>query len=167
LIVSSNGPGDVSYRPLLLGLFWRYFLPSNNLAGRPYKSSHPFCLPLPPSLYLPLGSNHISKFKQQSNGHPTRKEGVLPKLSCPCQLEPSNHIGEPSPRVLHVPLLFGKYPLIYMHILVCFTVECRTVCSQSFVLDQRLSILQMGGHDGADATYSYSSFASYSCSSCS
>jgi hypothetical protein len=29
-----------------------------------------------------------------------------------------------------------------------------------------LSVLLIGGHDGADATYSYSSFASYICSIC-
>jgi hypothetical protein len=44
-----------------------------------------------------------------------RKEDVLSELPCPCQLEPSNHTGEPSLRVLQVPLLFGKHPLIYMH----------------------------------------------------
>jgi hypothetical protein len=52
-----------------------------------------------------------------------------------------------------VPLLFGKHPLIYMHVLVCFAVECETVCSQSCVLGRRLPVLTMGGHDGADATY--------------
>jgi hypothetical protein len=126
----------------------------------PYKSSHPSCLP--PPLYLPLGSNHVSKLKQQSNGCLTRKEGVLPKLSCPHQLEPSNHTREPSPRVLQVPLLFGKHPFIYMHVLVCFAVECETMCSQSCVSGQRLPVLPIGGHDGVDATYS---FTSYNCSS--
>jgi hypothetical protein len=33
LIVSSNGPGDVSSRPFLPGLFWHHFLPSIFLAG--------------------------------------------------------------------------------------------------------------------------------------
>jgi hypothetical protein len=47
----------------------------------------------------------------------------LPELPCPRQLEPSNHTEEPSPCVLQVPLLFGKHPLIYMHVLVCFAVE--------------------------------------------
>jgi hypothetical protein len=77
----------------------------------------------------------------------------LPKLTCRHQLEPSNHIGEPSPHILQVPLLFGKRPLIYMHVLVCFTVECEIVCSQSCVLGQMLAVIPMGGHDGADATY--------------
>jgi hypothetical protein len=82
-----------------------------------------------------------------------RKKDVLPKLSCPRQLEPNNHIGDPSPRVLQVPLLFNKHPLIYVHILVYFTVECKTVCSQSCVSSRGLLVLPMGGHDGADATY--------------
>jgi hypothetical protein len=34
LIVSSNGPGDISSCPLLPRLFWRHFLPSNFLVGR-------------------------------------------------------------------------------------------------------------------------------------
>jgi hypothetical protein len=119
-----------------------------------------------PSLGLPLDNSHISKLKQQSNDYPTRKEGVLPELSCPLQLESSNNTGEHSPCVLKVPLLFGKHPLIYMHILVCFVVECEIVCSQSCISGRRLPVLPMGGHDGADATYFYSSFASYSCSSC-
>jgi hypothetical protein len=118
-----------------------------------------------PSLCLPLGSSHVSKLKQQSNGRPTCKEGVLAELPCPRQLEPSNHTREPSPRVLYVPLLFGKHHLIYMHVLVCFAIECEVVCSQSCVSGWRLSVLPMRGHDGADATYSCSSFASYSCSS--
>jgi hypothetical protein len=120
-----------------------------------------------PSLCLPLGSIHVSKLKQQSNGRPTRKESVLPELPYPRQLEPTNHTREPSPRALPMPLLFGKYHLIYMYILVYFAVKCETVYSQSCVSGQRLSVLPMGGHDGADATYSCSSFASYSCSSCS
>jgi hypothetical protein len=52
-----------------------------------------------------------------------RKEGILPELPCPHQLEPSNHTGEPSPRVLQVPLLFRKHSLIYMHVLVCYEDE--------------------------------------------
>jgi hypothetical protein len=35
---------------------------------------------------------------------PTHKEGVLPELPCPHQLEPSNHTREPSLRVLYVPI---------------------------------------------------------------
>jgi hypothetical protein len=62
----------------------------------------------------------VSKFKQQSNGHPMRKKSVLPDLSCPSQLEPSNHTREHLSCVLQVPLLFGKYHFIYMHICVCF-----------------------------------------------
>ncbi|WP_428025409.1 hypothetical protein, partial [Arcobacter sp.] len=38
-------------------------------------------------------------------------------------------------------------------------------CSQSCVSGHRLPALAMGGHDGADATYSRSFFASYSYSS--
>jgi hypothetical protein len=117
-----------------------------------------------PSLYLPLGSSHVSKLKQQSNDHPICKKGVLPELPCPHQPEPSNHTREPSPCVLQVSLLFGKHPFIYMHVLVCFTVECETVCSQSCALCHRLPVLPMGGHDGANAIYS---FTSCSCSSCS
>jgi hypothetical protein len=45
------------------------------------------------------------------------------------------------------------------------SVECETVC-QSSVLSWRLPVLPIGGHDGADVTYSYSSFGSYRCSSC-
>jgi hypothetical protein len=116
------------------------------------------------SLYLPLGSNHVLKLKQQSNDHPTHKEDVLPELTCSRQLEQSNHTREPSPRILQVPLLFGKHPFIYMHVLVCFTIKCETVCSQSCASGQRLQVLSMGGYDGADVTYS---FTSYSCSSCS
>jgi hypothetical protein len=40
------------------------------------------------------------------------------------------------------------------------SVECEPVCNQSYILDWRLPVLSMGGHDGADATYSYSSFTS-------
>jgi hypothetical protein len=82
-----------------------------------------------------------------------RKEGVLSELSCHRQLELSNHTREPSPHVLQVSLVFGKHPLIYMHILVCFAVECEIVCSQSCVSGWRLPVLPMGGHDGADTTY--------------
>jgi hypothetical protein len=121
------------------------FFVTKHFGWVPYKSSYPFC--------LPLGSSHVSKLKQQSNGRPMHKEGVLPKLPCPHQLEPSNHTGEPSPCVLQVLLLFGKHPLIYMHVLVCFAVECETVCSQSCVSSWRLSVLPMGGHDEVDATY--------------
>jgi hypothetical protein len=74
-------------------------------------------------------------------------------LSCPRQLEPSNHKGESSPRVIQVSLLFGMHLLICMHVLVCFVVECETVFSQSYVSGRRLPVLPMGGHDGADATY--------------
>jgi hypothetical protein len=123
-----------------------------------YKSSHPF--------YLPLGSNHVSKLKQLSNGRPTHKV-ILPELTCPRQLEPSKHTTEPLPHVLHVSLLFSKHHSIDMHVYVCFTIECETVCSPSCVSGRRLSVLPMGGHDGADATYSSSFFTSYSCSSCS
>jgi hypothetical protein len=72
---------------------------------------------------------------QSSNNRecPTRKEGILSELSYPRQLEPSNHRGEPSPRVLQVPILFDKHHLIYIHVLVYFAVECETVCSQSCV----------------------------------
>jgi hypothetical protein len=77
------------------------------------------------------------------------KEGVLPKLSCPHQLEPSNHTSEHSPRVLQVPLLFGKCPMFYF----CFAVECENVCSQFCVSGRRLLVFSMGGHDETDATY--------------
>jgi hypothetical protein len=120
-----------------------------------------------PSLCLPLGSSHISKLKQQRNGHPTCKESVLPELPCHCEWESSNYTREPSPRVLQVLLLFGKLPLIYMHVLVCFVVKCETLCSQSCISGRRLPVLPMGGHDGENATYSCSSFASYNCSCCS
>jgi hypothetical protein len=126
-IISSNVPGDVSSRPLLP------FLPPKFLAGR-HTIVAIHSIPSP-SLYLPLGSNHVSKLKQKSNGHSTCKEGVLPRLTCPRQLEPSNYTREPSTRVLQVPLLFSKHPLIYMHVCICFTVECESVCSQPFVLD--------------------------------
>jgi hypothetical protein len=159
LIVSSNGPRDVSSRPLLPGLFLHHFLLPNFLPGR-----HTKVVIHSISLSLPLGSSHVSKLKQQSKDHPTHKEGVLPELPCPRQLEPSHHTREPSPRVLHVPLLFDKHHFIYMHVLVCFAVECKTMCSQSSASCRRLPVLPMGGHDGVDATYS---FASYSCSSCS
>jgi hypothetical protein len=61
------------------------------------------------------------------------RERVLPELQCPHQLEPSNHIGEPSLGILQELQLFGKHPLIYMHVLVCFAVECETLCSQSCI----------------------------------
>jgi hypothetical protein len=118
---------------------------------------------LSPSLCLPLGSSHVSKLKQHCNGRHTHKEGVLLELPCSYQLEPSNHTKEPSPCVLQVPLLFGKHPFIYMHVLICFVVECETVCSQSCASGRRMPVLPIGGHDGVDATYS---FASYSCSRC-
>jgi hypothetical protein len=111
----------------------------------PHKSSHSFS--------LPLGSSTVSKLKQYSNGHPMCKEDVLPKLSFPCLLEPSNHTREHSPCVLQVLLLFIKHPLIYMHVYVCFAIECETVCSQSCVSGWRLLVLPMGGHDRVDATY--------------
>jgi hypothetical protein len=78
-------------------------------------------------------------------------EGVLSELPCSRQLEPSNQTREPSPCVLHVRLLFGKHPLIYMHVLV--NIECETVYSQSCVSGRRLSVLPMGGYDEANATY--------------
>jgi hypothetical protein len=127
LIISSNGSGDVFSRLLLPGLFWHHFLASNILSGRHTKVAiHSISLC---SLRLSIGSSHVSKLKQQTNGHPTWKDGVLPQLPCPHQLEPSKHTREPSPRVLQVPLLFGKHPFIYMHVLVCFMVECETVCN--------------------------------------
>jgi hypothetical protein len=61
-----------------------------------------------PSLCLTLGSSHVSKLKQQSNGRPTHMEGVLPELLYPRQLESSNHTKEPSTRTLQVSLLFDK-----------------------------------------------------------
>jgi hypothetical protein len=36
------------------------------------------------------------------------------------------------------------------------------MCSQSCVLGWRLPVVPMGGHDGVDATYSYSTFDSCS-----
>jgi hypothetical protein len=72
------------------------------------------------------------------------KEGVLPELPCPRQLELSNHTRESSLRVLQVPLLFGKHHFIYMHVLVCFAFECEIVYSQSYASDWRLSVLPMG-----------------------
>jgi hypothetical protein len=123
LILGSNGSGDVSSRPLLQrittivipGVFWRYFFPPKFCGWAPHKSSHPF------SLSPPIGSYHVSKFKQQSDDRPTCKEGVLPELPCPRQLEPSNHKREPSLRVVQVPLLFGKHPFIYMHVCIWFS----------------------------------------------
>jgi hypothetical protein len=51
MIVSSNGPGDVSYHPLLPVLFWRHFLSPNFLAGRHTKVViHSVSLSLPLSL---------------------------------------------------------------------------------------------------------------------
>jgi hypothetical protein len=48
LIVSSNGPGDVSSHPLLPGLFWRQFLPLNFLTRRHRNvATHSFSLSLP------------------------------------------------------------------------------------------------------------------------
>jgi hypothetical protein len=44
----------------------------------------------------------------------------------------SNHTREPLLRDLHVPLLFGNHPLIYMHACVCFAVEYETVCNLVF-----------------------------------
>jgi hypothetical protein len=44
-----------------------------------------------------------------------------------------------------------------MHILVCFAVECETMCSQSCASGRCLSVLSMGGHDGADVIYSFAS----------
>jgi hypothetical protein len=129
-----------------LDYFGTIFSPPNFLAMRHTKVAIHSA-----SLCLPLGSSYVSKLKQQSNNHPTCKDGVLPEM--PRQLELSNHIGEASPRVLQVPLLFGKHPLIYMHVLVCFAVECETVCSQSCISGWRLPILPMRAHDGADATY--------------
>jgi hypothetical protein len=43
------------------------------------------------------------------------------------------------------PPLFGKHPLIYIHVLVCFAIECETVCSQSCVSVCRMPVLPMGG----------------------
>jgi hypothetical protein len=68
-----------------------------------------------------FGAIFPAKLKQQSNGRPTCKEGVLPELPCPRQLEPCNHTREPSSRVLHVPLLFGK------HSLICMVSVCRCI----------------------------------------
>jgi hypothetical protein len=152
----ATGLSDISSRPFLPRVFWRHFLPPKFCGRAPRKSSHLFSLPS-------LGSYHVSKLKQQSNDCLTCKEGVLSELSYPHQLEPSNHTREPSPCVLQVPPLFGKHHLIYMHVFIV-SVECETVCSQSCVLGSRLSVLPMAEHNGADATYSYNSFTSYSCS---
>jgi hypothetical protein len=72
------------------------------------------------------------------------KEGVLPELPCPHQPELSNHTREPSLCVLQVPLLFGKHPLIYMHVCIFFMVDYETMCSQSCVLERSLPVLLMG-----------------------
>jgi hypothetical protein len=117
-------------------------------------------LPLSLSLFLSLlDSYHVSKLKQQRNGPPTCKESVLPELSYPCQLEPSNQTRESSPRVLQVPLLFGKNHFIHVCVYFSWVWDYK-----SCVSGWRLSVLPMGGHDGVDATYSYSSFGSYKCS---
>jgi hypothetical protein len=55
--------------------------------------------------------------------------------------------------------------LWYTCMFVFSSVECEIVCSQSCVLDWRLPVLPIGGHHGVATTYSYSSFAFYSCSS--
>jgi hypothetical protein len=115
LIVSSDGPGDVSSSPLqlriitmvILGVFWHYFLPPKFCGRAPHKSSHPFSRSLSHLRQLPCLKSQI-----------TRK--VLPELPCPHELEPSNHSREPSPCVLQVSLLFGKHPFIYMHVCICF-----------------------------------------------
>jgi hypothetical protein len=141
-IVSSNGPGDVSSLPLLPGLFWSHFLPPNFLAGRHTKVAiHSIALSLALS---PLRQQPCLKAQTTVQQPSHVQGGVLPELPCPHQLELSNHTRESSPCVLQVPLLFSKHPLIYMHVLVCFVVECENVCSQSCVLGWRLLVLPMG-----------------------
>jgi hypothetical protein len=99
---------------VVLGVFWLHFCRQNFVAAFHTKVAiHSLSL-------SPLSSCHVSKVKQQSNSCPTRKEGVLPELQCPSELELSNHTREPSPHVLHVPLLFGKDTFIYMHVCICF-----------------------------------------------
>jgi hypothetical protein len=95
----------------------RMFWHQNFMAGCHTKVAINY-LSLSPSL---LGSYHVSKLKQQRDDHPMRKESLLPELPCTCQLKPSNHIRESSPRVLQVPLFFGKHHFKYMHVCVCFS----------------------------------------------
>jgi hypothetical protein len=87
LILSRNGTG------VILGVFYAIFYRQNFVVGHHTK----VVIHSPPA---PLDSYHVSKLKQQSNGHLIHKKSVLPELSCPHQLEPSNHTREPSPRVL-------------------------------------------------------------------
>jgi hypothetical protein len=112
LIHSSNGPGDISSCPLLLRIttmsitrvFWCHFLPPNFCGWPPHKSSHPFSLPL-----SPLGSCHVSKVQQSSHA----QGGCIVWIIISASTEPSNHTRGPSPRVLQVPLLFGRHPFYH------------------------------------------------------
>jgi hypothetical protein len=129
LIVSSNRPGDVSHRPLLPGLFWSHFLPPNFLVGHQTKvaihsASH--SLPLSPLRQQPyLKSQTTEPWPSDIQAR------CISRSNCHLLTNWNRAITQDNldPRVLQVPLLFGKHPLIYMHVLVCFAVECETVCS--------------------------------------
>jgi hypothetical protein len=159
-IVSSNGPGDVSSRLLLLELFWCHILPPNFLAERHTKvaiNSVSPSLPLSPIRLQPcLKAQTIEQWPSHAQGgciawiamsSPTGTEQPHKRTFTACSI------------CAHI---FGKHPFIYIHVLVCFTVEWEIVISQSYVSGRRLLVLPMGGHDGVDATYS---LTSYSCSS--
>jgi hypothetical protein len=156
LIISSNGPSDVSSCPLLPGLFWHHFLPPNFLAGCHTKVTiHSISLSLPLS---PLRLQPYLK-AQTTEQWPSQEQG-----GCIAQIAMFSPTGteQPHKRTLTACSTsapnFSKHPFIYMHVLVCFAIQCETVCSQSCVSGRRLPVLPMGGHDGADATYSFASY---------
>jgi hypothetical protein len=137
------------------------FFPLNFLAKRHTKVAiHSVSLSLPLST---LSQQPCLKAQPQEQWPSHAQGGCITRIamSSPTETE------QPHKRTFIVcytsPLLFGKHPFIYMHVLVCFVVECEIVCSQSCASGQRLSVLPMEGHDGADATYS---FTSYNCSTC-
>jgi hypothetical protein len=133
LIVSSNGSGDVSSWPLIPGLFWRHLLLSNFLVGHHTKVViHSVSLSLPLS---PLRWQSYLK-AQTTEQWPSHVQGGY-------RIVMSSLTGTEQPHKRTFPgystsaPTFSKHPFIYMHVLVCFAVECKTVCNQSCVSDRR------------------------------
>jgi hypothetical protein len=142
LIVSSNGPGDVSSHPLLHGLFWCYFLPPNFLAGHYTKVViHYVSLSL---LLSPLRQQPCLKAETIEQWSSYAQGGCVARIamSSPTGTKQS-HKRTFTACSTSAPI-FGKHLLIYMHVYVCFAVECETMCNQSCISSQRLPVLLMG-----------------------
>jgi hypothetical protein len=172
LILNSNGPGDISSRPLLLrittmvilGVFWHYFFRQNFVVGRHTNVAiHSLSLSLPPSLSL----RQLPCLKAQT----TEQWWSHTQGECIAQIAMYSPTGtkQPHKRTFTACSTSASIFLVTILSYTCMfgfaSVECETVLS---ILCFRLEpVLLMGGHDGADSTYSYSCFGSYNCLSCS